>query len=103
MVCYGVPKSMVGLESSSTYGEILVAKQACVGPVLAMIGHRLTTELASRFPGNIKIDFSVKDPPGVEADIQMNREVRRLRGKKPFLHGGDDLLFPGNGAAPTAV
>lgn len=112
---FGVPKAAVGINQDMTFGSILATLAGfCtfgINPRLSLLGQRLTKFLAPHFDGpreRIKIwwdDCAPADPAQVNADIAADaavaavtpNEVRQLRGRPPYEHGGDDPLVSGPG------
>ncbi len=112
---FRVPPAVVGIVKDMTYGSLLGALSAfcsfCINHRLAMRGLSLTKFLASRFstPENpIRIwwdDCVPTDPAQVNSDIATDiscqaitpNEVRAIRGRKGYEHGGDDPMVSGPG------
>lgn len=113
---FRVPGAAVGLVKEMTYGSILATLSAmcafCANPRLTMMGLRFSKFLAPHFVDDpdeqIKIwydDCTPPDPAQVNADIAEDRancaitpnEVRAIRGRQPYEHGGDDPLVSGPG------
>lgn len=109
---FRVPGAAVGLVREMTYGSILATlAQMCsfaVNPRLAMLGQRFTKFLAARFGDDVRVwwdDCTPPDPQQVNADVGLDfscmaispNEIRALRGRKPWQHGGDDPMGPGPG------
>lgn len=112
---FGVPKAAVGINQDMTFGSILATLAGfCtfgINPRLSLLGQRLTKFLAPHFDGpreRVKIwwdDCAPADPAQVNADIAADaavaavtpNEVRQLRGRPPYEHGGDDPLVSGPG------
>jgi predicted double-glycine peptidase len=110
---FRVPPAAVGIVKEMTYGSILATLSAlctyCLNPRLAMRGLSYTKHLASRWsvPGRqVRIwwdDCVPADPTQVNADIAQDlaayaitpNEVRALRGRKAYRHGGDDPMGQG--------
>lgn len=109
------PKTAAGISNDMTFGSVLAtAASFCsnsINPRLAPLGQRLTKELAPRFATEadpVKLwwdDCSPADPQQVNSDISQDlqayaitpNEVRALRGRPPYKHGGDDPLVSGPG------
>jgi HK97 family phage portal protein len=112
---FRVPKAAVGISESMTFGSILATLSQftafAINPRLAMLGQTLTKFLASRFStpdAPVRVwwdDCSPIDPAQLNSDIAQDlagraitpNEIRALRGRKPYAHGGDDPLVPGPG------
>lgn len=110
-----VPKSAVGLSDSMTFGSILATlMQLCsfaINPLLAANGQTRTKFLASKFSTRdnpIKIwydDCTPPDPDQLNKDIDTDakwgaitpNEIRAIRSRQPYKHGGDDPLVAGPG------
>lgn len=117
LAAFQVPKSAVGIGEGMTYGSILATLAqlctTCLNPRLAMRGLTLTKHLASRWrdrrgESTVRIwwdDCVPADPTQVNSDISQDvqvyaitpNEVRAIRGRKPYAHGGDDPMGQGPG------
>lgn len=112
---FRIPPAALGLSDNMTFGSILAVLGQfalyCINPRLAMMGLRMTKELASVFSTPerpIKIwwdDVTPPDPDQLNKDIAQDiagcavtpNEIRATRGRAPFAHGGDDPLVDGPG------
>lgn len=112
---FQVPKAAVGISDGLTFGSVLATLASmcsqCINPRLQMRGQTLTKHLASRWsqPGRrAKLwwdDVTPADPAQVNADISCDlqghaispNEIRALRGRPSYEHGGDDPLVSGPG------
>jgi hypothetical protein len=122
LAAFQVPKSAVGISNDMTYGSLLASMaqlcSMCLNPRLAQRGATQTKHLARRWDGDgrkcrIWYDDCVPaDPNQVNQDLAEDRaqyavtpnEVRALRGRKPYRHGGDNPIVTGPaGPMPLAL
>lgn len=112
---FQVPKAAVGISEGMTFGSVMATLASmcsqCINPRLTMRGQTLTKHLASRWskPGRrVKLfweDCVPSDPAQVNSDIMTDiaayaitpSEVRALRGRASYKHGGDDPIVQGPG------
>jgi len=113
---FRVPKTILGISDEMTFGGIASSKKAfwefCMKPKMAMRGRRWTKFLGSRFRPSKKVivrmwfpDDSPEDPQQINADIQTDlqanaitpNEVREIREREPYAHGGNDPMIQGPG------
>ena len=107
LAAYGVPKTVIGMSESMTYGSVLASQQQfcrfSINPFLGTMGQRITHGLIRRTP---ECDMGVcfwddrvlDDPEQVRAeqkhmfDMAMlsPNEGRNQLGKEPWPFGGDD-------------
>ncbi len=112
IAAFGLSKSILGMNDDMTFGSVLASLQSVcqntLKPLLAATGQTLTKFLASKFGSDIRIWFDDPtpiDPQQLNLDLAQDlacaavtpNEVRMIRGRMPYAHGGDDPLVPGPG------
>jgi HK97 family phage portal protein len=111
---YGVPKELVGIQPTgsdlSWYAPMYNFCWGAISPELRYFSQKLTHGLARRWDDELRLwwdDPTPDNPTQVNADIASDyatgsitpNEVRGIRGREPYQHGGDDPLLP-TGTAP---
>lgn len=109
MAIHRVGKSIAGIVEDVNYASSVTATanflQRTVGPKLTHYGQVITEQLAAEFDPNLLVywpDMTPDDPEQRNKDIDQDfragaitpNEIRRLRGREPYEHGGDDPMMP---------
>lgn len=109
LALFGVPKGIVGIEPAgdqiSAYAPLRQFCRFTLAPLLCQLGQVLTEKLARRYDPRLRVwwdDPTPDDPRQLNEDLRTDwsmgaltpNEVRALRGRGPFEHGGDDPLMP---------
>lgn len=116
LALFGVPKGVAGIEPAgdniSAYAPLRQFCRFTINPLLQYLGQVLTAHLASRWDSSLRVwwdDCTPDDPAQLNADIDCDvrsgaivpNEVRAMRGRVPYAHGGDDPILPmGNSPLP---
>lgn len=112
LAAYGVPKTIIGMSESMTYGSVLASQQQfcrfSVNPFLGMMGQRITHGLIRRTPhceeGVCFWDDRVLDDPEQQRAEEQHLwdkgslapdELRNRHGMEPWPFGGDDPWLNG--------
>lgn len=107
LAAYGVPKTIIGMSESMTYGSVLASQQQfcrfSINPFLGMMGQRITHGLIRRTPncdqGVCFWDDRVLDDPENQRAEETHLwdkgaiapdELRNRHGMEPWPFGGDD-------------
>jgi HK97 family phage portal protein len=110
LALFGVPAVVAGIVQNMTFGAIMAANvnfcSITVNPLLRFLGQVITEKLARPAYGADLVvywdDATPEDPAAREAAIKTDallggittNELRALRGRQPYAHGGDDPLVP---------
>ncbi len=109
---FGLNLPILGLSENQTFGSVLAnlmgASVYTFKPLLTGNGQRKTKDIASKFGNNLRVwydDPAPIDPDQLNKDIDTDakngsitpNEIREIRGRQPYEHGGDDPLVPGPG------
>lgn len=112
LALYGVPAVVAGITKEQTYGGNIAAHALfytiTVNPLFRLLGQTLTEKLARKFDEDMVVwwdDRTPNDPETVEKQISTDltgmavtpNEIRKLRGRTPYEHGGDDPVMPNVG------
>ncbi len=110
LALFGCPKEVIGIQDAGSeiamYGPMAQFSRYTICPLLRMLSQELTLHLAKRWDNNLKIwwdDPTPDNPEQVNRDIETDlkayavvpNEVRTLRGREPYAHGGDDPMALG--------
>ena len=109
LALFRVPKEIAGIQDAGSeiamYGPMQQFCRFCISPIYQLIAENLTKDLCSQFGENIRCwwdDPTPDSPEQVNKDIVTDfqcgaitpNEVRSIRGREPYEHGGDDPLLP---------
>jgi HK97 family phage portal protein len=110
LALFSVPATVVGLNKNMTYGSVMASLCAyfmgCLNPLYRAMGQVLTEKYSRRWDQNLRVwweDRTPEDPELLEKTIHTDflvgaitpNEVRALRGREPYPHGGDNPLIQG--------
>lgn len=113
LAAHGVPKAVVGMSDSMTYGSLRAALASffvfAVNPVLTYFGQVITEKVVKATPGcEDGVCFwrerVMDDPDQLEREMAADmadgtltpNEKRAMRGRPPYPHGGNDPLIGGH-------
>ncbi|HZN66128.1 MAG TPA: phage portal protein, partial [Tepidisphaeraceae bacterium] len=117
LALYRVPKTVAGIATevnrASMDGSLAAFCTFAINPRLRYYGQHLTRHLARRYDEALRIwwdDATPQDPVQLNADLQADavmgaitpNEIRGVRGRPNYEHGGDDPLLP-QGLAPVPL
>jgi len=125
LALFGVPAAVAGIQKDLTYGSVRASiasfMSLTINPKTRFLGQVLTEKLARLYDPSLRVwwdDATPDDPEIVEKRILTDAalgaitpsEVRALRGREPYPHGGDDpfipnlgLILPWNTGKPSEV
>ncbi len=107
---FGVPAVIAQIMKDLTYGSVLAARAGfyygTINPLYRFLSLQITEKLGWLYGKDIRIwweDRTPQDPETVEESIKTDfacgaispNEIRRMRGREPYPHGGDDPLVQG--------
>lgn len=107
LAAYGVPKEVAGIQDAGTeiamYGPLAQFCGQTVNPRLMYIGKRTTHGLCQRYDERLRLwwdDATPDNPEQVNNDLRVDiegkaitpNEIRAVRGREPYQHGGDDPI-----------
>jgi phage portal protein BeeE len=105
---YGISKTVIGFTDDVNFASAKSSRanffDVSVNPHYSKVGQSLTAKLAPRFEEDARIwwpDRAPDDPAQLTIDLQTDynmgaitiNEVRAVRGREPYPHGGDDPML----------
>lgn len=112
---FGVPYTaamIVGGATDENYDHSIKAyHQGTLNPKKRYYGRVMTEKIAKQYDPNLFVffeDSTPTDPAQITADLEADyrmqavcpNEIRKVRGREPYQHGGDDPVAPGMGVTP---
>jgi HK97 family phage portal protein len=111
LALFGVPAVVAGISKHMTYGSVRASwatfHDMTINPLLSFLSQVISEKLASRYDERLRVwwsDTTPADPAELEREIRTDllagaitpNELRALRGRKPFVNGGDSPIMMEN-------